>query len=66
MSSTFECSRNVVIANLGVLLAASDVYFFSAPWPDVLVGGIIAVLFLRSAVRALREAWPQFRAGVLA
>lgn len=66
MSSTFECSRNDVIANAGVLVAAGGVHAFASPWPDMLVGGLIAVLFLRSAVRVLREAWPQFRAGVLA
>lgn len=63
MSSTFECSRNDVIANTGVLIAAAGVYAFSASWPDVLVGSIIALLFFRSAVRVLRQAWPQFRSG---
>jgi cation diffusion facilitator family transporter len=62
MSSTFECSRNDVIANLGVLAAAGGVALAHAPWPDVLVGAAIAVLFLRSAIRVLRQAWPQFRA----
>ena len=63
MSSTFECSRNDVIANVGVLLAAGGVYATGAAWPDILVGAIIAALFFRSAVRVLREAWPQFRAA---
>ena len=63
MSSTFECSRNDVIANVGVLLAASGVYFLKAGWPDILVGAIIAMLFLRSAIHVLREAWPQFRSN---
>lgn len=62
MSSTFECSRNDVIANTGVLIAAAGVYAFQAGWPDILVGGIIAVMFLRSAVRVLGQAWPQLRA----
>lgn len=62
MSSTFECSRNDVIANVGVLLAAGGVRFFEAGWPDILIGAIIAALFLRSAVSVLRQAWPQFRA----
>lgn len=65
MSSTFECSRNDVIANTGVLIAAAGVYAFSASWPDILVGTIIALLFFRSAVRVLRQAWPQFRSGRL-
>lgn len=63
MSSTFECSRNDVIANAGVLVAATGVYAFRASWPDIVVGSIIALLFFRSAIRVLREAWPQFRSG---
>jgi Co/Zn/Cd efflux system component len=63
MSSTFECSRNDVIGNLGVLLAAAGVRYFEAGWPDILVGAIIAVLFFRSAILVLREAWPQFRSN---
>ncbi|EAT09469.1 Cation efflux protein [Sphingomonas sp. SKA58] len=63
MSSTFECSRNDVIANTGVLVAAAGVYAFRASWPDIVVGSIIALLFFRSAIRVLREAWPQFRSA---
>jgi Co/Zn/Cd efflux system component len=63
MSSTFECSRNDVIANVGVLLAALWVTRFHAVWPDVLVGSIIALLFLRSAIHVLGQAWPQFRSA---
>ena len=63
MSSTFECSRNDVAANLGVLVAAGGVAWFDAAWPDIVVGMLIALVFLRSAIRVLRQAWPQFRAG---
>lgn len=65
MSSTFECSRNDVIANTGVLVAAVGVYAFASPWPDIAVGLIIAAVFFRSALRVLAMAWPQFRAGAL-
>lgn len=58
MASTFECSRNDVIANVGVLVAAGGVALFAAPWPDLLVGAIIAALFLRSAGSVLARAWP--------
>lgn len=61
MSSTFECSRNDVIANLGVLMAAGGVAWLDSPWPDIAIGLMIALVFFRSAVRILREAWPQFR-----
>lgn len=63
MSSTFECSRNDVIANVGVLIAAAAVWFTGAAWPDILVGLAIAALFLRSARSVIAEAWPQFRAS---
>lgn len=63
LSSTFECSRNDVIANVGVIAAAAGVAAFNSFWPDIVVGTVIAVLFFRSAVRVLRSAWPQFRAS---
>ncbi len=61
LSSTFECSRNDVIANGGVILAAGGVALFQSPWPDIAVAGVIAFLFLRSAMRVTVEAWPQYR-----
>ena len=61
MSSTFECSRNDVIANVGVLVAAGAVASSGSAWPDILVGGIIALIFLRSALKVIVSAWPQLR-----
>ncbi len=58
MASTFECSRNDVIANVGVLAAAALVAWTNKGWPDVLAGAVIAILFLRSAAHVLRAAWP--------
>jgi cation diffusion facilitator family transporter len=63
LSSTFECSRNDVIGNAGVIVAAGGVALSASPWPDIVVAVVIAFLFLRSALRVTREAWPQFRAG---
>jgi len=65
MSSTFECSRNDVISNFGVLVAASGVLAFNSAWPDIIVGLMIATVFFRSAANVIRKAWPQFRSGVL-
>ena len=62
MSSTFECSRNDVISNVGVLIAAAAVAATASPWPDIIVGGIIAALFLKSAVHVIRTSWPILRA----
>ena len=61
MSSTFECSRNDVASNVGVLIAAGLVAMTGAAWPDIAVGGIIALIFLRSAWRVLAEAIPAWR-----
>jgi cation diffusion facilitator family transporter len=61
LSSTFECSRNDVIANTGVIVAAGAVALFDSPWPDIAVAVVIAFLFLRSAMRVTAEAWPLYR-----
>ncbi len=61
MSSTFECSRNDVASNIGVLIAAGLVAATGSAWPDIAVGGIIAAIFLRSAWRVLAEAIPAWR-----
>lgn len=54
MSSTWLCSRNDLIANVGVLLAASVSYLLVSRWPDIIVGVIIASLFLSSAFKVLQ------------
>ena len=56
MRSVWLCSRNDVIANGGVLLAALGVGLTGAAWPDILVGLAIAALFEASAVSVIREA----------
>lgn len=61
MRSTWLCSRNDIVANLGVIGAAAAVAFTGSYWPDVLVGGAIALLFLHSAQHVLREAWKEWR-----
>lgn len=63
MSSTFECSRNDVISNVGVLIAALLVALMDSPWPDIVIGSAMAVLFMRSALRVIADAAPQLRAS---
>lgn len=64
MKSTFECSRNDVAANIGVLVAAGAVALSGKGWPDIVVGSIIALLFLLSAIGVIREAWPAWRGAL--
>lgn len=61
MSSTFECSRNDVASNVGVLVAAGLVVVTGTAWPDIAIGAIIAIIFLRSAWKVLAEAIPAWR-----
>jgi Co/Zn/Cd efflux system component len=61
LASTFECARNDVFANLGVLAAAGLVMATRSAWPDALVALAIAYMFLRSSLRVIADAWPQYR-----
>ena len=62
MSSTWLCSRNDLIANVGVLLAAGGSYLWTSHWPDMIVGSLIAVLFLHGASGVLRQSLRALRA----
>lgn len=57
MSSVWECSRNDIASNLAVLAAAGGVWLLDSRWPDLVAGGLLAALFLRSSGRVLRQAW---------
>jgi Co/Zn/Cd efflux system component len=61
MSSVWLCSRNDIIANVSVLIAAVGVWVTSSGWPDILVGLALAGLFLRSALFVLRGANTELR-----
>ncbi len=60
MRSVWLCSRNDIIANASVLLAALGVWLSSSQWPDLLAGLGIAVLFLRSAFHVFKDATATF------
>lgn len=61
MSSVWLCSRNDIIANVSVLVAATGVWLTHAGWPDIVVGLALAALFLRSALFVLRGAITELR-----
>ena len=56
MSSTWLCSRNDLMANVGVLFAGLLTYTHASRWPDIIVGVLIAGLFLRSAIHVIGQA----------
>jgi Co/Zn/Cd efflux system component len=59
MRSAWICTRNDVLGNLAVLLAALGVFGTGTGWPDVIVAAIMAILALQGAsivvVHALAE-----------
>jgi cation diffusion facilitator family transporter len=61
MRSTWLCSRNDIIANVSVLLAAIGVKISNSGWPDIVVGAAIAALFLKSALTVLAESFSELR-----
>ena len=61
MRSTWLCSRNDIIANLGVLAAAAGVFATDSVWPDLAVGLLITVVFMRTAVYVVRQAVTELR-----
>lgn len=63
MSSVWECSRNDIASNCAVFVAAAAVWLTDTGWPDLIVGGALVVLFLRSAWRVTRSALGELRAA---
>jgi Co/Zn/Cd efflux system component len=56
MRSAWICSRNDVIGNAAVLVAAGAVAVTGSPWPDIVIGLLVASVFARSAVQVVRDA----------
>jgi Co/Zn/Cd efflux system component len=56
MRSAWSCTRNDVLGNLAVLLAALGVFGSSTGWPDVLVAAIMASLALQGAFIVIQQA----------
>ena len=54
--SVWLCSRNDAIGNLAVVLAAVGVWGTETAWPDLLVAGLMAGLFLSGACQIVRQA----------
>ncbi len=62
MRSAWLCTRNDVLGNFAVLLAALGVFGTGTGWPDVIVAGIMAVLALQASVAVVRHAMADLHA----
>ncbi len=61
MHSTWVCSRNDIIANTSVFLAAAFVAVTQSKLPDIIVGLLITTIFLKSAISILKASYKELR-----
>ena len=59
--SAWLCSRNDVLGNLAVIVAASGVSATGTAWPDLAVALIMAALWVHAAVQIIRQAIAELR-----
>lgn len=57
--SVWLCSRNDAIGNVAVIGAAGAVWWLGSAWPDLIVAGLMAALFLSSARAIIGQAWAE-------
>ena len=62
MRSAWICTRNDVLGNLAVLLAALGVFGTGTGWPDIAVAAIMAALALQGAWTVIGHSWSELRA----
>jgi len=61
MRSTWLCSRNDIIANSSVFIAAALVAITHSKLPDIVVGLLITSIFLKSAISILKDSYAELR-----
>jgi len=66
MRSAWICTRNDVLGNVAVLLAAVGVFGTGTGWPDLVVASIMAALAMQGAVLVIRQASGEVRVSRLA
>jgi Co/Zn/Cd efflux system component len=66
MRSAWICTRNDVLGNLAVLVAAAGVFGTGTGWPDVIVATIMASLALQGAWLVIQQSLNELRQSSLA
>ena len=62
MRSAWICTRNDVLGNIAVLLAALGVFGIGTAWPDIVVAAFMALLAIQGAATLLPQALAELRA----
>lgn len=65
MRSAWICTRNDVLGNVAVLLAAAGVFGSGAGWPDIIVAAVMAGLALQGAALVIRQSLAELRQPAL-
>jgi len=63
MSSVWECSRNDIVSNLSVFVAAGAVWLTGSSWPDIVVALGLVGFLMRSAIRVITSAMKESHAA---
>src|SRR6476646_3433002 len=66
MRSAWICTRNDVLGNIAVMLAALGVFGTGTGWPDVMVAAAMAGLALQGAAIVIRQSLRELNQPVLA
>jgi Co/Zn/Cd efflux system component len=61
MSSVWLCSRNDIIANTSVLVAAGLIFLTHSIFPDIAVGLLLTFVFAKSAGQVLSQSWREMQ-----
>jgi Co/Zn/Cd efflux system component len=61
MRSAWICTRNDVLGNLAVLIAAAGVLGTGTGWPDIAVAGIMAMLAIQGAFAVIGQSLAELR-----
>jgi Co/Zn/Cd efflux system component len=61
MRSAWICTRNDVMGNFAVLLAAAGVFGTGTGWPDLIVAAIMAGLALQGAAKVIPQSLVELR-----
>jgi Co/Zn/Cd efflux system component len=63
MRSVWLCTRNDMIGNVAVLLAALGVFGTGRGWPDIVVAGIMGTLALWASASVIKQSWRELPGG---
>jgi Co/Zn/Cd efflux system component len=66
MRSVWLCTRNDLIQCLAVAATGGMVWLTGSRWPDLIVGVLLAGVFLSSAYQIIRQARAEHRADLAA